>query len=196
MWRQLRPAVLMLLAFTLLSGVVYPAVVTGLAQWLYPYEAGGSILRHNGVAQGSALIGQVFSEGKYFWSRPSAASPAYNAAAGSGSNLAPSNPALAEAVKQRVAALQAAGAGAGSGDQAPVPIDLVTSSASGLDPHISPAAAAYQIPRVARARGMQEVDVQKLVEQYTERRDLGLLGEPRVNVLLLNLALDGRAVRQ
>jgi len=188
MFRQLRASLVMLLGFTLLTGIVYPAVVTILAQLMCPYEANGSVVERDGKSVGSSLIGQSFTEPKYFWPRASATTPAYNAAAGSGSNLAPSNPALAEAVKARVAALKAAD----PDNKQSVPVDLVTASASGLDPHISPEAAAYQVPRVARVRGMKEEAVRELVLQYTEGRDLGLLGEPRVNVLLLNLALDGK----
>lgn len=194
MFTQLRPAFVMLLGFTILTGIIYPAIVTGLAQVMCPYEANGSIITHDGKALGSSLIGQGFTETKYFWSRPSATTPPYNGTGGSGSNLAPSNPTLADAVKARVAALNAAG----TSNRQPipsvpfVPVDLLTASASGLDPHISHAAAAYQLPRVAKARGINEADVRKLVEQYTEDRDLGILGEPRVNVLELNLALDGK----
>ena len=188
MKEHLRPALTMLLALTLLTGVVYPLIVTGLAQIIFPQQANGSLVVRDGKVIGSELIGQYFDEPKYFWGRPSATSPfPYNAAASSGSNLGPTNPVLIEAVKIRVAALRAAD----PGNEAPVPVDLVTASGSGLDPHISPAAADYQVKRVARARGLKERQVEDLVERYTDGRQFGLLGEPRVNVLKLNLALDG-----
>jgi potassium-transporting ATPase KdpC subunit len=188
MLTQLRPACILLLGFTLLTGVIYPALVTGLAQAMCPHEANGSIIVAGGKPLGSELIGQGFTDARYFWSRPSAAAPAYNGSGGTGSNQGPSNPALAEAVKSRVAALQAAD----PGNTAPIPVDLVTASASGLDPHISPAAAEYQLARVARARGMDPSTIARLLADHTESRDLGLFGEPRVNVLELNLALDGK----
>ena len=192
-----RPALVLFLLFTLLTGVAYPLLVTGLAQALFPWQANGSLVTAEGRptksasdAAGSQLIGQPFSDPGYFWSRPSATAPVpYNAAASSGSNLGPLNPALAEALHQRVAAFTD-GAVPSS---AALPVDLVTSSASGLDPHISPAAALYQAPRVAAARGLRLDKVQELVQRYTEGRTLGVLGEPRVNVLLLNLALDRRS---
>jgi potassium-transporting ATPase KdpC subunit len=183
----LRPAAVLLLLFTLLTGVAYPLAVTGIAQLAFPKRASGSLIAGGRGVRGSELIGQPFADAKYFWGRPSATSPAYNAAASSGSNLGPSNPALVEAVKARVAALRAAD----PENTALVPVDLVTASGSGLDPHISPAGAAYQVHRVARARGLADERVQKLVAARVEGRDLGVLGEPRVNVLLLNLALDG-----
>jgi K+-transporting ATPase ATPase C chain len=187
MKEHLRPALTMLLALTLLTGVVYPLIVTGLAQLIFPQQANGSLVVRAGKVIGSELIGQYFDEPKYFWGRPSATSPfPYNAAASSGSNLGPTNPALIEAVKTRVAALRAAD----PGNEAPVPVDLVTASGSGLDPHISPAAALYQVKRVASARGLDENQVNELVAQYIESRQFGFLGEPRVNVLKLNLALD------
>jgi potassium-transporting ATPase KdpC subunit len=187
----IRPSLMSLLVLTLLTGALYPGIVTGIAQLVFPRRANGSVITAGGEDLGSALIGQGFSDPKYFWSRPSATGPnPYNGAASGGSNLGPSNPALAQAVKDRVAALRAAD----SGNTAPVPIDLVTASASGLDPHITPAAAEFQADRVARARGLSGENVRALVRQFTEPRWLGVLGEPRVNVLCLNLALDG--VRQ
>jgi K+-transporting ATPase ATPase C chain len=183
----LRPALTLLALFTLLLGLAYPALVTGVAQLVAPFEANGSILREGGKAVGSALIGQPFSDPRYFWGRPSATSPTpYNGASSTGSNLGPSNPALRDAVGARIAALRAVD----PGNAAPIPVDLVTTSASGLDPHVSPAAALYQVQRVARARGLQEADVRQLVERHVEGSTLGVLGEPRVNVLELNLALD------
>lgn len=187
MKHQLRPALMMLLVLTVLTGVMYPLAVTGLAQLLFPTQANGSLMTRDGKVIGSELIGQYFDEPQYFWGRPSSTAPyPYNAAASSGSNLGPTNPVLIEAVKTRVAALRAAD----PGDEAPVPVDLVTASGSGLDPHISPAAALYQVHRVARVRGVQESQVEDLVALHTEERQFGLLGEPRVNVLKLNLALD------
>jgi len=184
----LRPAIVLFLVLTVITGLIYPLVVTAIAQVLFPQQANGSLIVKNGQAVGSKLIGQPFDNPKYFWGRPSATGPfPYNAAASSGSNLGPTNPALTDAVKARLNTLKAAD----STNTQPVPVDLVTTSASGLDPHISPAAAAYQVTRVARARGLDESAVRQLVAQYTEGRDLGVLGEPRVNVLELNLALDG-----
>jgi K+-transporting ATPase ATPase C chain len=185
----IRNAVVLLFGLTLITGIVYPLVVTGVAQVLFPSSSNGSLIMRNGKAIGSELIGQPFSDPKYFWSRPSAtAAFANNSAASSGSNLGPTNPALAEAVKQRVAALRSAD----PGNTAPVPVDLVTASGSGLDPDISPAAAQYQLARVARARGLAQAQVAALVTQATQARQLGVLGEPRVNVLTLNLLLDGK----
>ena len=187
MLRELKPALLMLVLLTILTGLVYPFVVTGIAQMVFPYRANGSLMQLDGKAIGSELIGQSFGGAKYFWSRPSATSPyPYNAAASSGSNQGPTNPALTDAVAARIKALREAD----PGNTAPVPVDLVTASGSGLDPHISPAAAQYQLNRVARARGLDAAAVQAMVDKYTERRQLGILGEPRVNVLELNLALD------
>lgn len=185
----IRPALSLLALLTLLTGVVYPLGVTLAAQGLFPRKASGSLLRRDGAVVGSELIGQAFSGVAYFWGRPSATTPGpYNGGSSAGSNLGPSNPALAEAVRARVAALRAAGDAAG-----PVPIDLVTASASGLDPHISPAAAYHQVSRVARARGLAEARVRELVERAVEGRTFGVLGEPRVNVLRLNFALDDLA---
>jgi K+-transporting ATPase ATPase C chain len=183
----LRPALIMLLSLTVLTGLAYPLAVTGLAQIIFPSRANGSIVLRDGQAVGSSLIGQEFTDPRYFWGRPSATSPVpYNGAASSGSNLGPLSPALTDAVAARVAALRAAD----PGNTAPVPIDLVTASGSGLDPHISIAAAEYQVARVARARGMSQDSVRDLVKQATEGRQFGVLGKPRVNVLTLNLGLD------
>lgn len=187
MKNQLKPALMTFLILTVLTGLMYPAIVTALAQLLFPYQANGSLIVRDGKPVGSTLIGQPFDDPKYFWGRPSATAPfPYNAAASSGSNLGPTNPALIETVKMRVAALKAAD----PGNDTPVPVDLVTASGSGLDPHISPASAEYQVRRVARARGREEAFVRTLVSQHTEGRQLGMLGERRVNVLALNLALD------
>ena len=184
---QLRSALMMFFILTILTGVAYPLAVTAIAQLLFPHQANGSLIYKDGKPIGSTLIGQPFDDPKYFWGRPSATAPfPYNAAASSGSNLGPTNPALIETVKTRVAALKAAD----PRNDAPVPVDLVTASGSGLDPHISPAAAEYQVRRVARARGREEAFVRTLVSQHTEGRQLGMLGERRVNVLALNLALD------
>jgi K+-transporting ATPase ATPase C chain len=184
---QIRPAIVMLVLLTIITGLAYPLAVTGMAQVLFPHQANGSLIVKDGQVAGSELIGQPFGDPRYFWGRPSATAPfPYNAAASAGSNLGPSNPALAEAVKARIDALRAAD----PGNTRPVPVDLVTASASGLDPHISVAAALYQVPRVARERGLTEREVEALVRQFTAGRQLGVLGEPRVNVLNLNLALD------
>lgn len=184
----LRPAVTLLALLTLVTGVAYPLVVTGTAQALFPTKANGSLLQVNGRVVGSRLIGQPFEDPRYFWGRPSATSPGpYNASASTGSNLGPTNPALAASVEARVAALRAADPARAS---APIPVDLVTASGSGLDPDISPAAALYQVPRIARLRGLPEEHVRALVEAHIKGRTFGVLGEPRVNVLLLNLGLD------
>ena len=188
MFSYLRPAATMLLLLTLTTGAIYPALVTALAQVCFDYQANGSLLKdQQGRAIGSALIGQPFSEAEYFWGRPSATSPyPYNAAASSGSNLGPTNPALIEAVAARIHALKHLD----PTNKAPVPVDLVTASGSGLDPHISLAAADYQIKRVAKARHMPLEDLRKLLLNHTESRQWRVFGEPRVNVLQLNLALD------
>jgi len=186
MLKELKPALLLLILLSVITGVLYPAVVTGLAQILFPHQANGSLIEQGGKVIGSELIGQSFSDPKYFWSRASATSPMpYNAGSSSGSNLGPLNPALADAVKARIAALKAAD----PDNHAPIPVDLVTASASGLDPHISPAAAEYQAGRIARLRGLDVATVRAMVTKHTEGRQLGILGEPRVNVLTLNLAL-------
>ncbi|MGZ8151514.1 MAG: potassium-transporting ATPase subunit KdpC [Methylovulum sp.] len=185
----IKPALTMLLCFTVLTGVVYPLLVTFSAQVFFPTQANGSLLIANEQPQGSELIGQYFSRPEYFWGRPSATSPnPYNAAASGGSNYGPTNPALIAAVKDRIQALHAAG----PRQQQLIPADLVTASASGLDPHISPGAAQFQINRIATARDLPPAKVAELVEQFTEARQFGVLGEPRVNVLKLNLALDNR----
>jgi K+-transporting ATPase ATPase C chain len=185
--KSLRTAVVSIVLFTVLTGLIYPFLVTGIAQLIFPSKANGSVLLKNGKAIGSELIGQSFSSRRYFWSRPSATSPfAYNAGASSGSNYGPLNPALLEATGKRVKDLK----DADPQNTKPVPVDLVTASGSGLDPHISVAAALYQVPRVARSRHVSEGQVRSVVDQYTEQRQLGFLGEPRVNVLRLNLALD------
>ncbi|HVX04732.1 MAG TPA: potassium-transporting ATPase subunit KdpC [Rhodanobacteraceae bacterium] len=192
MARLLRQAIVTLLLLTAITGLAYPFAVTGLAQLAFPHQANGSLIRHDGRAIGSALIGQSFTDPKYFWGRPSATTPQpYNGTASGGSNLGPGNPALTDAVKARIAALRAAD----PGNTAPVPVDLVTASGSGLDPDISPAAARYQVERVARARGLPPAEVQKLVDRHTRGRQFFVLGEPRVNVLELNLALNRLAAR-
>lgn len=184
MFAQLRAAFVSLLLFTLLTGIIYPAVVTGIAGVVFPRQAAGSLIERDGTAVGSELIAQPFHDPKYFWPRPSAAD--YNGASSGGSNLGPTAPALRQAVQKRIAELRAAD----PGNTLWIPVDLVTASGSGLDPHISPAAAHYQLERVARVRGIAPQEVQTLIDQFTEPRTLGILGEPRVNVLMLNLALD------
>lgn len=190
MREHVRPAVGMLALLTMLTGVLYPVAVTALAQLLFPRQANGTLMLRDGKIAGSELIGQAFDKPEYFWGRRSATAPfPYNAAASAGSNLGPTNPALLAAVHARVAALRAAD----PDNASPLPVDLVTASGSGLDPHVSPAAAEYQVKRVARVRGLDETVVTRLVNEHTEARQFGLLGEPRVNVLLLNLALESAA---
>jgi potassium-transporting ATPase KdpC subunit len=201
MWNEIRPAIILLVALTLITGLLYPLAMTGLAQVLFPSQANGSMIVSDGKVLGSALIGQQFSDDKYFHGRPSATNmpdpkdatktvdAPYNAANSGGSNLGPTNKALIDRVKGDVDKLKAENA------SLPVPIDLVTTTAGGLDPHISPEAALFQIPRVAKARNMPEDRVRQLVNEYIEGRTFGLLGEPRVNVLALNLALDRSAAR-
>ena len=188
MFTQFKPAFFMLVILTVLTGVLYPLTVTWLAQALFPKEANGSLITDStGKPMGSELIGQQFSDPKYFWGRPSATAPyPYNAGASSGSNQGPTNPALVEAVTARIRALREAD----PENDAPIPVDLVTASGSGLDPHISPAAAEYQVTRVAKTRGLDPRTVRELVHAHTESRQWGFLGEPRVNVLKLNGALD------
>ncbi len=189
MLAHVRAAVVSLAVLTVVTGVIYPLIVTGIAQAVFPSQANGSLIVKDGKAVGSVLIGQLFDDPKYFWGRPSATSPfADNAASSAGSNLSPTNPDLVKAVQGRVDALRAAD----PGNTAPVPVDLVTASGSGLDPHISPAAALYQVLRVARERKLDPQAVRQLVDRHTEGRFMGILGEPRVNVLQLNLALDGK----
>ena len=183
----LRPLIVVFAVLTVVTGLAYPAVMTVVGQTLFPFQANGSLIERDGKVVGSALIGQQFDAPQYFWGRLSATTPQpYNATSSGGSNTGPTNPALADEVKGRIEALKAAGTDLTQ----PVPVDLVTSSGSGLDPEISPAAAAYQVARVAAARKMPVADVEALVERYTSGRQFGLFGEPRVNVLKLNLALD------
>ncbi|MBF0261223.1 MAG: potassium-transporting ATPase subunit KdpC [Magnetococcales bacterium] len=192
MLKELLPSLRMLIVMTLLTGLFYPALVTGVAQGLFPGKATGSLLQANGQVVGSALIGQPFSDPRHFWGRPSATAPMpYNAAASGGSNLGPLNPALAEAIETRITALKASD----PTQKRPIPVDLVTASGSGLDPHISPDAALWQVPRVAGARNLSEAEVLLRVRKHTEGRAFGILGEPRVNVLALNLDLDNVDVR-
>ena len=187
MFKELRPAIVSFLLLSLLTGIGYPLLVTGISQTTMSGKANGSLIVKDGKPVGSSLIGQSFSDPKYFWGRPSATGPMpNNASASSGSNLGPTNPALMDAVKGRVQALR----DADPGNRQPVPVDLVTASGSGLDPEISPAAAEYQIARVARVRNLSADAVSKLVAEHTQGRQFGILGEPRVNVLELNLALD------
>jgi potassium-transporting ATPase KdpC subunit len=184
---QLRPAIVSFAIFTLVTGVLYPLLITGIAQVIFPHQANGSLIVQQGQVIGSELIGQSFNDPRYFWGRPSATSPfPYNAAASAGSNLGPTNPSMIEQVNARIAALKASD----PLSITPIPIDLITASGSGLDPNISIAAALYQVPRVSNARGLSEEMVKSLIDQYTEERQFIILGEPRVNVLELNLALD------
>jgi K+-transporting ATPase ATPase C chain len=187
MLRQIKQALLIFVALSVLTGIVYPLVITGIAQVVFPKQANGSLIYQDGRPVGSELIGQSFTDSKYFWGRPSATTPMrYNARSSSGSNLGPTNPDLTRAVEERIAALKAAD----PGNKAPIPVDLVTASGSGLDPHITPAAAEYQVARVAKARGLDKETVRQAVARHTTGRTLGLLGEPRVNVVELNLDLD------
>ena len=189
MMTHIRPAIMSLALLTVVTGVAYPALVTAIGQLVFSGQANGSLIVKDGKTVGSALIGQPFDGPKYFWGRPSATTPfGYNAGSSVGSNLSPTNTDLLKTVQGRVDALRAAD----PGNTTPIPVDLVTASGSGLDPHISPAAALYQVARVARARKMSPNDVEALVQRHTEGRQLGFLGEPRVNVLALNLALDGK----
>jgi K+-transporting ATPase ATPase C chain len=188
--RFLRPSLIFLGLFTLLTGVAYPLLVTAVAQTFFPHRANGSLIEREGVIVGSELVGQPFDDPAYFWGRPSLTEPyPYNGGASAGSTIAPSNPLLVEQIAARIAALEAVDPASGR----PIPVDLVTASGSGLDPHISVAAAVYQIERVARARGVETAVLRQLVVEYTEDCTFGLLGEPRVNILRLNLALDALA---
>jgi len=185
--RYLRPSLAFLALFTLLTGIIYPLVVTAVAQTFFPHRANGSLIEREGVIVGSELVGQPFDDPAYFWGRPSLTEPyPYNGSASAGSNIAPSSPLLTERIAVRIAALETAD----PANTQPIPVDLVTASGSGLDPHISLAAAEYQIERVARVRGVETAVLHQLVVEHTEGRTIGLLGEPRVNVLRLNLALD------
>jgi K+-transporting ATPase ATPase C chain len=188
---EIRPALALLLVLTVITGLIYPLAITGIAHFAFPRQAQGSLIVRDGVVVGSSWIGQPFSESKYFWGRPSATSPPYNAGASSGSNFGPLNPALLDQARARIDSLRAADPGA----RGPVPVDLVTASGSGLDPHISPAAAEYQVARVAKARGLAPEEVRRLVAAHTTHRLLRFIGEPVVNVLELNLALDAGSAR-
>lgn len=190
MLKELRPALVLFGLLTALTGAAYPALITGIAQAVFPDQANGSLIVQDGKAVGSRLIGQTFADPGHFWGRPSATAPmSFNAAASSGSNQGPLNPALEEAVKGRIEALKASD----PSQTAAIPVDLVTASGSGLDPHISVAAAQWQAPRVARSRNLSDAQVGELIARHTDGRQLAVLGEPRVNVLELNLALDNLA---
>lgn len=193
MLKELKPALILFLILSVVTGLLYPGLITAIAQAVFPAEANGSLVVHDGKVVGSHLIGQNFADPKHFWGRPSATAPmTYNAASSGGSNQGPLNPALEDAVKARIEALKASD----PTQAAPIPVDLVTASASGLDPHISPAAALWQVPRIARERKLPEAAVRDLVNRHTEGRQWGVFGEPRVNVLALNLALDREARSQ